>query len=377
MNTLRTAVTCILLALPAGSVPAQESEAGADTVRATDTAKTYTIDEVVITGTRTARKIVDVPYPVERVDGTDFSFDRKVAVDDALQGIPGLFLQSRYGNHDVRISMRGFGSRSNTGIRGIRILLDGIPESEPDGQTRIEAIDFNSLGAIELIRGNVSSAYTNAPGGVINFINDLYPGPSSVLSFNQFGSFGLASNGLKAKVNGPDYRSLATYNNHRADGYRPHSSDSWDILNGGVQIIPGGGLSTLGVYLYYVDGTIYLPGSLTKEMYDADPFQANPREVSRDTRRLTQEGAHRHPVQHLLRREEGARGRSHRLRDHEVFRAAGADVQDLQQGRRRDERALHRENATLRNGQRIHGGLRRLLPERADRGVPEHRRHQG
>ena len=83
-------------------------------------------------------------------------------------------MQSRYGNHDVRISIRGFGSRSNTGIRGVRMLLDGIPESEPDGQTRIEAIDFNALGSIEVTGGNASVIYTNAQGGVINFINHLY-----------------------------------------------------------------------------------------------------------------------------------------------------------------------------------------------------------
>ncbi len=254
-----------------------------------DTAKTYTIDEVVVTGTRSAKKILDVPYPVERVSGSDLTFDRKVAVDDALRAIPGLFLQSRYGNHDVRISMRGFGSRSNTGIRGIRILLDGIPESEPDGQTRIEAIDFNSLGAIELIRGNLSSAYTNAPGGVINFINDIGPGPSSVLSFNETGSFGLRGNGVKAKFNSPEYRSLATYQNHGARGFRPHSSDSWHIVNAGVQVTPGD-FTTLAVHLYYVDGIIRLPGSLTRAKFDADPWQANPRDVSRDARRLTKKG---------------------------------------------------------------------------------------
>ncbi len=288
MTVLRNATTAIALAslILATGLAGQERSAAPGRE---DTARTYTIDEVVVTGTRSAKKIVDVPYPVERVSGSELSFDRKVAVDDALRAIPGLFLQSRYGNHDVRISMRGFGSRSNTGIRGIRILLDGIPESEPDGQTRIEAIDFNSLGAIELIRGNLSSAYTNAPGGVINFINDLDAGPSSLLAFNEAGSFGLRGNGVKAKVNTGAYRSLATYHYHGARGFRPHSADSWHIVNGGVQVAPGD-FSTLGIHLYYVDGIIRLPGSLTRAQFDADPWQANPRDVSRDTRRLTKKG---------------------------------------------------------------------------------------
>ncbi|TAK63061.1 MAG: hypothetical protein EPO24_04515, partial [Bacteroidetes bacterium] len=163
----------------------------------TDTTKMFQIDEMVVTGTRTTKKIIDIPYSVERIDNTNYKFEKKAAVDDVLQGIPGLFLQSRYGNHDVRISIRGFGSRSNTGIRGVRILLDGIPESEPDGQTRIEAIDFESVGAIEVVKGNASSLYTNAPGGVINFINDIHFPRSFFSTFNNFGSYEFRSNGFK------------------------------------------------------------------------------------------------------------------------------------------------------------------------------------
>ncbi len=120
-------------------------------------------------------------------------------------------MQSRYGNHDVRISIRGFGSRSNSGIRGVRILLDDIPESEPDGQTRIEAIDFNSIGSIELAKGNASSLYTNAPGGVVNFINDIDFQRSSAINFNQFGSFDLRRNGFKTAIRTDNYGFLTTY----------------------------------------------------------------------------------------------------------------------------------------------------------------------
>src|SRR3970282_2291988 len=145
----------------------------------------YETDEVVVTATRVQKKIIDIPYPVLRLKNTQYKFDRKVSVSDVLGNVPGLFMQSRYGNHDVRISIRGFGSRSNTGIRGVRILLDGIPESEPDGQTRIEAIDFNSLGSIEVVKGNSSSLYTNAPGGVVNFISDINFPSSFLVNYNE------------------------------------------------------------------------------------------------------------------------------------------------------------------------------------------------
>ncbi len=252
-----------------------------------DTLKTYAIDEVIISGTRTPTKIIDIPYSVQRIDNYEYKFDKKVAVDDVLGETPGLFLQSRYGNHDVRISIRGFGSRSNTGIRGVRILQDGIPESEPDGQTRIESIDFQNIGAIEIVKGNASSLYTNAPGGVINFISDLNFNHSSVTQFNEFGSFGLSSNGFKIRGVSGSTRYLATYNYHSSKGYREHSEDYWHIFNSTLEteLSERARLSILG---YYVSGLIRLPGSLTKEQFEKDPFQANRRDRDeRDARRIT------------------------------------------------------------------------------------------
>lgn len=254
-----------------------------------DTVKTYTVDEVVVTGTRTLKKIIDIPYPVERIDESQYKFDRKISVGDVLGTVPGLFLQNRYGNHDVRISIRGFGSRSNSGIRGVRILLDGIPESEPDGQTRIEAIDFNSIGSIELVKGNSSSLYTNAPGGVINFIHDINFDKTSFVNFNEFGSFGLRRNGFKSKIKTENYNLLTTYTYHNTKGYRNHSEDYWHILNTVLSTRPDE-FTRLNIYGYFVDGKIKLPGSLTKEKFDADQYQPNQRDIDRDTKRITKKG---------------------------------------------------------------------------------------
>ncbi len=249
----------------------------------------YETDAVIVTGTRVEKKIIDIPYSVLRLKNTQFKFSRKVSIDDVLENVPGLFLQSRYGNHDVRISIRGFGSRSNTGIRGVRILLDGIPESEPDGQTRIEAIDFNSIGSIEVVKGNSSSLYTNAPGGVINFINDIHFPYSFAVQFNEMGSYELRRNGLKVGIRTDNYGFLNTYSYHNYKGFRPHSQDYWHILNTVLDVTPGD-KTNLQILGYFVNGLIRLPGSLTKEEFDEDPLQANQREINRDTRRLTKKG---------------------------------------------------------------------------------------
>src|SRR4030065_136577 len=203
---------------------------GDTTISKVDTLS-YETDDVVVTAKRVEENIIDIPYPVIRLKNTQYKFSKKVSVDDVLENVPGLFIQSRYGNHDVRVTIRGFGSRSNTGIRGVRILMDGIPESEPDGQTRIEGIDFTSIGRIEIVKGNASSLYTNAPGGVANFINDIGFHRSSVTQFNQFGSYGLCRNGIKVAVRTKNYGLLTTYSYQNYDGYRVHNGEYWHILN--------------------------------------------------------------------------------------------------------------------------------------------------
>ncbi|MFC2094416.1 TonB-dependent receptor family protein [Bacteroidota bacterium] len=249
----------------------------------------YELDDVVVTGSRVNKKIIDIPYPVVRIDNSLFQYDRKVGVFDVLPSIPGMFLQSRYGNHDVRISIRGFGSRSNSGIRGVRILLDGIPESEPDGQTRIEAIDFNSIGRIEIVKGNSSSLYTNAPGGVVNFINDVDFPRSSVVQFNQFGSFDLRRNGFKAGVRTNKYGFVTTYSYQNYTGFREHNNEYWHIFNTVLEVHPGDNTS-LKILGYFVDGLIKIPGSLTKEEFEEDPYQADQRQVDRDSKRISTKG---------------------------------------------------------------------------------------
>ncbi len=254
-----------------------------------DSTKNFQMDEMVVTGTRTLKKIIDIPYSVDRINNYEYRYERKNSVSDVLSGIPGLFFQNRYGNHDVRISIRGFGSRSNSGIRGVRILLDDIPESEPDGQTRIEAIDFHSIGRIEIVKGNASSLYTNAPGGVINFINDIDFTESHVVQFNEVASFGTRNNGLKLALKGDGYKFLTTYTYHAADGYRPHSNDYWNIVNSVYETLPNED-SKLSLLFYHVDGLIKLPGSLTQKQYDTDPMMGNPRDVGRDAKRVTKKG---------------------------------------------------------------------------------------
>ncbi|MCX6161721.1 MAG: TonB-dependent receptor [Ignavibacteriae bacterium] len=249
----------------------------------------YQTEELVITGTRTFDKIIDIPYSVFRVDKKELGYGKKVSAKDVLADVPGLYLQSRYGNHDLRISIRGFGTRSNTGVRGVRILQDGIPESEPDGETVIDAVDFTSLGGVEVVKGNLSSLYANAPGGVINFLTDMYFPKNFFTSNNQIGKYGYRQNGIKAGVKTNDYRYFLSYNYKNLDGFRVHSNEYTHIVN---SVFEGylGTKTTISVLGNYVRGLNKIPGSLTPEEFTEDPFQARDIAISQDFRNETQKG---------------------------------------------------------------------------------------
>ena len=282
MKLLKPALLAFLILLTPTILAQKEEHEEADTLE-------YGMDEVTVVGTRTKERIIDIPYSVFSVEKKELKFGKKVSAKDVLADVPGLFLQNRYGNHDLRVSIRGFGTRSNTGIRGVRILQDGIPESEADGETVLDAIDFTSLGGVEVVKGNLSSLYANAPGGVIDFKTDYHFPEDFVTTNNQFGKFGLRQNGFKVGLKDNTNRFFLSYYYRNLNGYRKHSSEYQHLVN---SIYEGylGTRSSITILGNYVDGFLRLPGSLTKEEFNADPFQANTLAESLDFRRLTKKG---------------------------------------------------------------------------------------
>lgn len=249
----------------------------------------YGLEEVTVVGTRTEEKIIDIPYSVFSVEKKELSYGKKISARNVLADVPGLFLQSRYGNHDLRVSIRGFGNRSSTGIRGVRILQDGIPESEPDGETVIDAVDFTSLRGVEVVKGNLSSLYANAPGGVIDFKTDYLFNENYAASFNQVGKFGFRQNGFKLGLRNNDNRFFLSYYYRNLDGYRKHSEEFQHLVN---TVYEGylGTRSSITLLGNFVNGFNRQPGPLTKEEFNSDPLMASPIAITQDFRSITRKG---------------------------------------------------------------------------------------
>jgi iron complex outermembrane receptor protein len=247
------------------------------------------LPDVSVLGTRQPRRPLDTPLAMTQVAPEDAFGAAGYGLDDALQLVPGVLAQSRNGGSDIRLVIRGFGARgagdrSNAGTsRGIRILLDGIPETEPDGRTSFDGIDLASASDITVIRSNASATWGNAAGGVVS-ISTVPAGAAGPAASVQVGSFGLqryVATGSAAVGRGLVYGSFA----HTSfDGWREHSWSDRSLANAGA-VVPLGPRTTLrGFFMGTVNG-FRIPGPLTAAQVEADPRQANATYAARDERR--------------------------------------------------------------------------------------------
>jgi iron complex outermembrane receptor protein len=213
-----------------------------------------------------------------------------VQVSEALSGVPGLLARDRQNYaQDTQLSIRGFGARSAFGVRGVRLLLDGIPATMPDGQGQLS--HFNLLGAerIEVLRGPFSALYGNSSGGVVQLWSaDGQPGDPWRLR-STVGSHGTYSAGAQLQGQQGDVHYNVAATHFRTDGYRDHSQARRDSVNAklGIDLAPGRRLDLL---LNYLDAPrAQDPLGLTRAQFSADPRQATSVATQFDTRKSTRQ----------------------------------------------------------------------------------------
>jgi len=252
---------------------------------------TVVLPPVTVTATRQMTSIFVVPLAVTQIKKADLFGATGYGLDEALTLVPGVVAQSRYGNQDVRIAIRGYGARgagdrSNAGTtRGIRVLLDGFPETEPDGRTSFDGVDLAAAQSIEVVRSNASAVWGNAAGGVVSISTLPDAGDPRVALEPMAGSFGLrrvtARGGLGLGAGGI---LGVSFIRSAADGWRAHSASERSLLNISL-LAPVAERTNIGVYAVGSDNTFRIPGPLTAAQVAADPRQANATYLMRDERR--------------------------------------------------------------------------------------------
>ncbi len=259
MNPARTAVlSCIMLCLPL-AVRAQQPE-----------------DAVSVTATRTERPSLEVPASIDTLYGDDIHFGRpEVNLSESLGSVPGIVAQNRQNYaQDLQISSRGFGARSTFGIRGLSLLVDGIPASMPDGQGQVSHIDLGSADRIEVLRGPFSVMYGNASGGVINVFTRDGAAEQGVEGRLEAGSFGTKRESLEAGMRSGNMDWLASGAHFETDGYRDHSAAKRDQANAKLRFGLGGDTTFTLVANAFDSPNTQDPLGLTRAQAKADPTQS-------------------------------------------------------------------------------------------------------
>ena len=243
---------------------------------------------VVVTATRIDSRAADVPASISRIDGSEVRNGHAlVNISESLGAVPGLLARDRQNYaQDVQISVRGFGARSTFGIRGVRLYVDGIPATLPDGQGQISNVELGSVDRIEVLRGPFSALYGNSSGGVVQVFTAEGEGAPRFGFGVSGGSDGALRFGVQASgasAGGFGYNLSAS--RFRTDGYREHSATERTLGNAKLTFRPD-----VDNKLTLIANSLALPTAqdplgLTRAQYEANPRGVDASALDFDTRK--------------------------------------------------------------------------------------------
>lgn len=242
---------------------------------------------VVVTATRVEQSSFDLPVSIDSVDAAQLRDQRLGAnVSESLVRVPGTVVQNRetYAQ-EQSIIIRGFGARSQFGVRGVKLMADGIPASTPDGQGGSGLFDLTTAKRIEVLRGAFSSLYGNHSGGVVQVFTEDGPARPTVGLSVSAGSYDTWRAAVKFGGTSGAVNYVGSFSRLESDGYRDWSEATKDQSNVKLRIQTGekSSLTLVGNYLHQTDNLD--PLGLTVAQVRADRKQANPAALTFKTRR--------------------------------------------------------------------------------------------
>ncbi len=246
------------------------------------------LDPVVITAERTRQTTFDAPAAITAVsrdviDNGGF----QVNLSEALNRVPGISVLNRQNYaQDLQLSIRGFGSRSTFGIRGVRLIVDGIPATMPDGQGQASTIALGSAQRIEVLRGPLAQLYGNAAGGVVQVFTGTDATVPTVSTSVGMGPYGQTKFGVKFGQNSERDSVVLDAARYATNGYREHSDALRTQLNAKWEHVIDKD-ATISLVANSFDQPLSLdPGGLTRAQWEADPKQAVAVVKSQDARKV-------------------------------------------------------------------------------------------
>jgi iron complex outermembrane receptor protein len=266
-----TLLAAVLAAFPAGSTLAQEA----------------VLPEVVVSATRGEQRTFDAPAAIQSLSGAEVR-DAGIGVNlsESIGRIPGIVVQNRQNYaQDLQVSIRGFGARSTFGIRGVRILVDGIPATMPDGQGQLSTLSLPSVERIEVLRGPLAQLYGNAAGGVVQVFTREGESPPVVGAEAYAGSFGTRRAGASGSAREGAFAGRVDVLAFETDGWRRHGSATRRQYDARLSWAAPTGTRIALLANVFDQPEALDPGGLTRPQLEADPRQAAPASVAQNARK--------------------------------------------------------------------------------------------
>lgn len=199
------------------------------------TIRSKELQPVIVSSSRFMTKDIQTPIALTVIDQSRLQIGQsKMSIFESLGAVPGVFaMNSENFNQDLRISIRGFGARAAFGIRGIKVIVDGIPESIPDGTAKVGNLDVGTMERMEIIKGPSSGLYGNASGGVISIFTENPTRPFAEIQ-TQIGAYGLQRYQFKAGQTISKLTYFVSASRLTSTGFRDHSALERNFFNGKV-----------------------------------------------------------------------------------------------------------------------------------------------
>ena len=233
------------------------------------------LDNIVVTGFETNRNLLETPAAIAVISAAEINRVTETSIVPAMNTIPGVRMEERSPG-SYRISIRGSALRSPFDVRNIKIYWNGIPFTEPGGNTPFNQLDPLNMGTIEILKGPSGSIFGAGIGGVVNI-------KSRQANFNEsmaeigytFGSFGMKRFTASVQTGGEKSLVSFQYANQQSDGYRDHSAFQRKTYELSTKFFPSE-KREISASLFYSDLFYEIPGGLTQEQVDENPRQARP-----------------------------------------------------------------------------------------------------
>lgn len=252
------------------------------------------LSEIVVQAFEQTKKLADQPAPISYLSQKALSRYNSLNIISAMNAVPGVRMDQRSPG-SVRLNIRGSSLRSPFGVRNVKVYYNGIPLTDPGGNTYLNQLSFDDYGSVEVIKGPSGSLYGAGTGGVVLIESPLFsenkPPENSIKLHLGTGSFGLQKGAASLTWRGKNSGNELRYSDVKSEGYRDHTALRHQTASYSASFKINQ-LEELAAFFHYTNLYYQTPGALTREEYAINPKSSRPAAGSQPSAKASRAAVH-------------------------------------------------------------------------------------